>query len=42
MIAASCDDMRELESMLDALCEDGLAKERKARERTQRSGGNGE
>jgi hypothetical protein len=42
MIAASCDDIRELESMLDALCEDGLEKERKARERTQRRGGNGE
>jgi hypothetical protein len=38
LIAASCDDM----SMLDALCEDGLEKERKARERTQRSGGNEE
>jgi hypothetical protein len=42
LIAASCDDIRELESMLDALCEDGLEKERKARERTQRSGGNEE
>jgi hypothetical protein len=43
LIAASCDHaIRELESMLDALCEDGLEKQRKARERTQRSGGNEE